>query len=85
MTKSLPARKGLIQPFIVSRLFSKKSEGHIVFGIPYSVILSFRNSPPPLQVVGTLGMQLLLQFNSDSFETLHVLRSWSEDVHIVWI
>ena len=30
-------------------------------------------------------MQLLLQFYSDSFETFQVFRSWSEDVHIVWI
>ena len=27
----------------------------------------------------------LLQFYDDSFETLQVLRSWSENVHIVWI
>ena len=39
----------------------------------------------PLQVVGTLCMQLLLQFYSDSFETLQVIRSWSEDVNIVWM
>ena len=30
-------------------------------------------------------MQLLLQFYSDSCETLLVFRAWSEDVHIVWI
>ena len=29
-------------------------------------------------------MQLLLQFYSDSCETLLVFRAWSEDVHIVW-
>ena len=26
-----------------------------------------------------------LQIKADSFETLFVFRSWSEDVHIVWI
>ena len=30
-------------------------------------------------------MQLDLQFYSDSFETLQASKSWSEDVHIVWI
>ena len=30
-------------------------------------------------------MQLLLQFYSDSFETLQELRSWSENGHITWI
>ena len=27
----------------------------------------------------------VLQFYSDFFETLQVFRSWSEDVHIVWM
>ena len=30
-------------------------------------------------------MLILLQFYADSFKTLQVLRSWSEDLHIVWI
>ena len=29
-------------------------------------------------------MDLLLQFYFDSFETLLVFRSWSENVHIIW-
>ena len=29
-------------------------------------------------------MQLLLQFYSNCFETLHVFRSWSEDVCILF-
>ena len=33
---------------------------------------------------GIFCMHLLLQFSSDSFETLQVFRSWSADVHIVW-
>ena len=29
-------------------------------------------------------MHRLLQFYADTFETLQLLRLWSEDVHIVW-
>ena len=32
-----------------------------------------------------LCMHLRLQFYADSFETLQMFSSWSEDVHIVWI
>ena len=35
--------------------------------------------------VGTFCTQLLLQFHSNSFKTLHVLWAWSEDMHVVWI
>ena len=35
--------------------------------------------------VGTLCAQLLLQFHANSFKTLHVLLTWSEDMHVVWI
>ena len=62
--------------FLSPRLVEEK-QGDIVFHFP-----SFC---PSIQVVGTLCMQLLLQFYSDSFETIQVLRSWSEDVHIIWI
>ena len=52
----------------------------------HSVLLSLSVRPSvPLKVVGILCMQLLLQFYANSFETLQVFRSWSEDVHIVWI
>ena len=34
--------------------------------------------------IGSLSMQLLLQFLIDLFETLHVVLSWSEDVYLVW-
>ena len=30
-------------------------------------------------------MQLLLQFYTDCFETLHVFSSWYEDVYVVWV
>ena len=68
----------------VLHLFEGK-RGDIVFSflsvcpsIPPSETPSF-----PLQVVGTLYMQLLLQFYANSFDTLQVFRSWSEDMHIV--
>ena len=57
--------------------FSKKTRGQ-------SILLSVLPSIP-LQVVGTLCMQLILQFYSDPFETVPVRRSWPEDVHIVRI
>ena len=50
-----------------------------------SVHLSFRPSFRPPNVVGTLCAQLLLQFYADSFETLQMFLSWSEDMHVVWI
>ena len=37
-----------------------------------------------IKILGILCMHLLLQFNVDTFETLQVFRSWSEDVHIIW-
>ena len=80
MTKVMSTCPGL--NLVTPRLFEEK-RGYIVFGIA-----SFGNSvlpSDPLQVVGTLCMQLLLQFYSDSFENLQVFRTWSEDVHIVWI
>ena len=46
-------------------------------------ILLFLCPSAAFQVVGIMCMQLLLQYYADSFETLQVLRSWSEDVHIV--
>ena len=57
--------------FIVPRIFEEKRRD-IGFGFPsfrVSVCPSFR---PPIGVC-TLCAQLLLQFYSDSFETLHVL------------
>ena len=32
-----------------------------------------------------LWAQLLLQFCTDCFETLHVFSSWYEDVHVIWV
>ena len=32
-----------------------------------------------------LWAQLLLQFYTDCFETLHVFFSWYEDVHVIWV
>ena len=60
-------------------LFVPRQRGGIVFSIPFVLPL------PPLQVVGTLCWQLLLQFYAYTFETLHVFRPLSELVHIVWI
>ena len=34
-------------------------------------------------MVDTLCAQLLIQFYTDRFETLHTLLSWSVDVHMV--
>ena len=35
--------------------------------------------------LGVLRAQLLLQFCTDYFETLHAFSSWYEDVHVVWM
>ena len=61
-------------------MLRRKVRGHSIrhFAIP-SVHLSVIP-----QEVGTLCMELLLQFYSDCFETLNLFGSWSEDVHIVW-
>ena len=65
--------------FFVPRLFEEKRRD-IVFGFP-----SFRPSFRPPIGVCTLCVQLLLQFYSDSFETLQMSSSCFEDVHVVWI
>ena len=73
--------------FIVPRLFEEKRRD-IVFGIPSfrpSVCPSVLPSFCPPNIVGTLCAQLLLQFYADSFETLQMFLSWSEDMHVVWI
>ena len=31
------------------------------------------------------GVQLLLQFCTNYYETLHVFSSWCEDVHVIWM
>ena len=54
------------------------------------VQVSVRSSARPLVhpstfTLGVLWAQLLLQFCTDLFETLHVFSSWYEDVHVVWI
>ena len=70
--------------------FRRKAEGH---SFRHSVLPSFRPSfrlsvlpsfRPP-NIVGTLCAQLLLQFYADSFETLQMFLSWSEDMHVVLI
>ena len=65
---------------IVPRLFKEKRRD-IVFGFP-----SFRPSvlPSPYRVC-TLCAQLLLQFYSDSFETLQMFLPSFEDMHVVSI
>ena len=62
--------------FLLSPTFSKKSQGTLYLAFHPSVLF---------QVVDTLCLQLFLQFYFDSFETLQVFMSWSEDVHIVWM
>ena len=62
-------------------VISKNVKGH---SIQLSILPSICRSVF-LQVVGTLCMQFLLQFYSDSFEILQVFRSWSVNVHIGWI
>ena len=80
----------MFHKFIVPRLCGKKL-GDMVFGFPSFLPFFHPSFHPsscpsiPLQVVGTLCMQLLLQFYFDSFDTLKVFSSWSKDVHIVWI
>ena len=33
--------------------------------------------------IDTLWAQLLLEFSTDHFETMHICFTWSEDVHLV--
>ena len=72
---------------LLSPAFSKKSGGTILLKLSVrpsvrpSVLTSFR----PPKVLCTLCAQLLLQFYADSFETLQMFLSWSEDMHVVWI
>ena len=64
---------GFVYQLIVPRLFEEKRV-HIVFDFS-SFHPCFRPSVSlHVHVVVTLCMQLLLQFYSNSFETLHVLR-----------
>ena len=77
----------------LSPAFSKKSGGTQFSAFRPSVRPSVRPSfrpsvfpsfRPP-KVLCTLCAQLLLQFYADSFETLQMFWSWSEDMHVVWI
>ena len=36
-------------------------------------------------ILGTLWVELLLQFSTDCFETFQMFSAWNEDVHVVWI
>ena len=36
-------------------------------------------------MLGTLRVQLLLQFSTDCFETFQMFSAGNEDVHMVWI
>ena len=74
---TLTAHLRVIEVF-VPRLFEEK-RWDIDFGFP-----SFRPSFRPPIGVCTLCAQLL-QFHSDSFETLQMSSSCFEDVHVVWI
>ena len=68
--------------------FRRKAAGHSIRhsvfpSVRPSVRPSFRSSPPKL--VDTLFAQAPLQFYVDSFETLQLLLSVSEDMHVVGI
>ena len=72
--------------WFLSPAFSKKSGGHSFrHSVSPSVRPSVRPSFRPPNIVGTLCVQLLLQFYADSFETLQMFLPWSEDMHVVWI
>ena len=56
------------------------------WGVQVSVRSSVRSFVfPSTFTLGVLWAQLLLQFCTDHFETLHVFSTWYEDVHVVWI
>ena len=76
----------LMVVFVFSRFchppFRRKAERHSFWlSVLPSVFPSFR--PPKVQF--TLCTRLLLQFSADSFETLQMFSSWSEDMYVVWI
>ena len=68
------------QILIVPCLFEEKGRD-LVFASP-SFLPSFR--PPPIEV-GTLWVQIFLQFYIDFFETSLVFWTWSEDMPVYWI
>ena len=58
-------------------------------GVQDSICPSVRPSVRPFVfpstfTLGVLWAQLLLQFCTDHFETLHVFSPWYEDVHALW-
>ena len=56
------------------------------FGVQVSVCPSvYLFAHPSTFTLGVLWAQLLLQFCTDLFETLHVFSSWYQEVHVVWI
>ena len=61
---------------------------YILFGYCLSLFSQFELSHFYGQsewIQGILCWQLPLQCFADSFETLRMFRSWSEDAHIVWM
>ena len=66
--------------------FRRKAEGHSFrLSVRPSDRPSVRPSFCPPRILCTLCAQLLLQFYADSFETLQMFSSRSEDMHVVWI
>ena len=63
--------------------YAKINYGYIFRNLNLVVFRTFYNESE--WTVGTLCAQLLLQFYSDSFETLHISGSCFEDMHVVWI
>ena len=55
-------------------------------GMQVSIRPSVRPSIfPSTFTLGVLWAQLILQFFTNHFETLHMFSSWYEDVHVVLI
>ena len=57
----------------------------VTFSTLWTLSLSDLRFYESLETVGTLWAQLLIQFYTDLYETLHMFLPWSGDVHVVWI
>ena len=68
-------------------IFKSWSEKCILFGYNPKIFFSLfsQNELSHFSGQSEKILGVLLQFNAHSFETLQVLRAWSEDVHFVYI
>ena len=55
---------------------------HYVLSI-FSTFLTWKKFFPLSIGIDTLQEQLLIEFSTDHFETMHICSTWSEDVHVV--